>query len=314
LTDEPQGHPLDGVWVTLAPGHDLCRAQVAEAERVGVRGLIAAHADLRGDALTGRGAEDSGATSGTEREAEHAASPGLESLTLPLRVDLDPVQLRTRGPALLTDLHALGPDLVGLPLGSTGPTELHSCLRLAEAMGIELVLLLHDPLQAPLAIALAHQSEQVVGFSVSRHDEDAFELLAGREDLGILTAAPEFASAFRGGAGGLEGFPASLSPGAAVWLMGLCHEDVEAALVLERRLLRFMEGHLRPALRRLEASDAAGPPGVLERTLHAAVGGWAPSGLGGGTHHPARLGGGVDPLPLRSRLLHEIPELERFIN
>ncbi len=304
MTDELQGHPLDGVWVRLASSLDLAGAAAQDAERVGVRGLTASQAVVEGAVKAGR--------SGAEGETAWPAPPSgaLERLALPVRLDIDPVRLRARGPALLPELHALGPDLIGLPVGSAEPTLLHGCLDLAETEGVELVLLVGELREAPLAGALARRSDQVVGFSVSRHDEEVFELLSDRDDLGLLSAAPEFASAFRGGAGGLEGFPASLSPPAAVWLLELCTEDVGAALELERRLLRFLEGRLRPAQRRLEARAAGRDQGTAEGALHAAVGGWPPSRAVG----DRSLHGDVDPLDLRCALLEEVPELARFLS
>ncbi len=338
MTDESHGHPLDGVWVSLASGLTLNEAAHEDAARAGARGLIATHAVIEGAAQdqggpTGaahRRPEDAspeqtppvaaaadtvrrsaGGTASRSVDAHESPAPlTLDQLPLPVRVDIDPARLRVRGPALLQAAHALGPDLIGLPVGAAESAELHGCLDLAEAEGIELVLLVGDPREASLACALAGRSDQVVGFSLSRHDEDALELLSNRDDLGLLSAAPEFASAFRRGAGGLEGFPASMSPPAAVWLLELCVEDVGAALGLERRLLRFLEGQLRPALRRLEAQAAGHDQGAAERALHAAVGGWPPSRA----HGDLSLGKGVDPLDLRRSLLEEVPELARFLS
>ena len=60
---------------------------------------------------------------------------------------------------------------------------------------MEVVLLVHDPRDAPLAVTLAAGSEAVVGFSLKRFDEDALDTLAAHDHLGLLTAAPEFAIA-----------------------------------------------------------------------------------------------------------------------
>lgn len=238
---------------------------------------------------------------------------GERERALPLRLDLDPAALEDQGPLRVVATRAMQPDLIGLPVTGTQPSQLRACLDAAEREEVEVVLLVHEPRDAPLAVTLAAGSEAVVGFSLKRFDEDALDTLAAHDHLGLLTAAPEFASAFRRGAGGLEGFPASMSLAAGRWLLDLCHADVKAALHLERRLLRFLEGHLRPAARRLlPGSDDPARPS-LEGALHAAVGGWleAPKvARGAANDHLAALAtAGVDPLALRAVLLDQVPEL-----
>lgn len=277
--DGPDEHPLDGVWVPLDPASPgLARALTAAA--------------------------DLGATGATLPLARLAPTVSPGPWPLPLRLDLDGPTLRATGPAVIERARALEADLVGLPVRKGDDRLLRDGLMAAERQDLEVVLCVSDPAEAPFAAALADGSDQVVGLSLASYDEDALDLLSSRDDLGLLSGAPEFASAYRRGAGGMEGFPATLSPAAGGWLLELCRTDVEVALDLERRLLRFLEGHLRPAVRRLTGPGEDAWPAQL--ALHGAVGGWL-------DRDPGRLGGALDPEGLRARLLEEIPELAHLL-
>lgn len=220
-----------------------------------------------------------------------------EAPPLPVRVDLDAAR-----PAALRSAVALGPDLVGLPATSAGPraaSDLRASLGAACELGAEVVLLLERPADVAPALDLAPPDGPVVGVRADFFEEEAYDALSEREDLGLITAADEFASAYRRGAGGLEGLPASISPRVAVRLLDLCRQDVDGALVAERRLMRFLEGHLRPAARRLGGDRAA-----LE-AVSAAV---------GGSHLASEPGHGLDPAALdvaalRGALVEQLPEL-----
>lgn len=277
--DGPDEHPLDGVWVPLDPASPgLARALTAAA--------------------------DLGATGATLPLARLAPTVSPGPWPLPLRLDLDGPTLRATGPAVIERARALEADLVGLPVRKGDDRLLRDGLMAAERQDLEVVLCVSDPAEAPFAAALADGSDQVVGLSLASYDEDALDLLSSRDDLGLLSGAPEFASAYRRGAGGMEGFPATLSPAAGGWLLELCRTEVEVALDLERRLLRFLEGHLRPAVRRLTGPGEDAWPAQL--ALHGAVGGWL-------DRDPGRLGGALDPEGLRARLLEEIPELAHLL-
>ncbi|MBL6754916.1 MAG: hypothetical protein ISQ11_00800 [Planctomycetes bacterium] len=277
--DRPDEHPLDGVWVPLDPASPgLARALTAAA--------------------------DLGATGATLPLARLAPTVSPGPWPLPLRLDLDGPTLRATGPAVIERARALEADLVGLQVRKGDDRLLRDGLMAAERQDLEVVLCVSDPAEAPFAAALADGSDQVVGLSLASYDEDALNLLSSRDDLGLLSGAPEFASAYRRGAGGMEGFPATLSPAAGGWLLELCRTDVEVALDLERRLLRFLEGHLRPAVRRLTGPGEDAWPAQL--ALHGAVGGWL-------DRDPGRLGGALEPEGLRARLLEEIPELAHLL-
>ncbi|MDG1985811.1 MAG: hypothetical protein P8M11_14745 [Planctomycetota bacterium] len=285
--EPPRGeHPLDGVWVPVGPLVEAGDEALQAAAREGAAGVTCSDSDL-----------------------QLAAEPGARPL--PLRVDLDPERVRAEGPGRMVALRPWLPDLVGLPVGDLPASTLHDCLAAAEDEDHEVVLLVHDAREAAVAADLAETTEQVVGFSVARLCEDALDLLATRDHLGLATAAPEFASAYRHGAGGLEGFPASLSPRASAWLLSLCRDEVDAALLLERRLLRFLEGHLRPAARRLQARDSDASPRA-QATLYAAVGGWLEEVPARGDAEALIAPGGVDPVELRAHLVRQIPEMARF--
>jgi hypothetical protein len=279
LVNGPDEHPLEGVWVPLDPASaGLARALTAAAD-LGATGAILPLARLA-----------------------PTVSPG--PWPLPLRLDLDGPTLRASGPAVVERARALQADLVGLPVKKEDGPLLKEGLLAAERQDIEVVLCVSDPAEAPFAAALADGSEQVVGLSLASFDEEALDHLSTRDDLGLLSGAPEFACAFRRGAGGMEGFPATLSPAAGSWLLELCRRDVEAALGLERRLLRFLEAHLRPMVRRLTGPGEDAWP--AEVALHGAVGGWLDGDLG-------RFTNALDTETLRGRLLEEIPELGHLL-
>lgn len=277
--DGPDEHPLDGVWVPLDPAS------------AGLARALTAAADL-------------GATGATLPLTRLAPTVSPGPWPLPLRLDLDGPTLRASGPAVIERARALQADLVGLPVRKGDDRLLRDGLMAAERQDLEVVLCVTDPAEAPVAAALADGSDQVVGLSLASYDEDALDLLSSRDDLGLLSGAPEFASAYRRGAGGMEGFPATLSPAAGGWLLELCRTEVEVALDLERRLLRFLEGHLRPAVRRLTGPGEDAWPAQL--ALHGAVGGWL-------DRDPGRHGGALEPEGLRARLLEEIPELAHLL-
>lgn len=277
--DGPDEHPLDGVWVPLDPAS------------AGLARALTTAADL-------------GATGATLPLARLAPDVSPGPWPLPLRLDLDGPSLRATGPAAIERARALRADLVGLPVRKGDDRLLRDGLVAAEHQDLEVVLCVTDPAEAPFAAALADGSDQVVGHSLASYDEDALDLLSSRDDLGLLSGAPEFASAYRRGAGGMEGFPATLSPAAGGWLLELCRTEVEVALDLERRLLRFLEGHLRPAVRRLTGPGEDAWPAQL--ALHGAVGGWL-------DRAPGRLEGTLAPEGLRARLLEEIPTLGHLL-
>ncbi len=277
--EPPDEHPLDGVWVPLDPeSPDLAR-RLNEAARMGATGAVLPWEGPRAP---------------TVPEHQH----------LPLRVDLGGAPLRDGGPAIFAEAADLQADLLGLSVRSGDEALLREGLLTASRLDLEVVLSVTDAVEASLAVTLAHESEQVVGFRVAGFDEEALDQLSCREDLGLLCSGPEFASAFRRGAGGLEGFPASLSPAVGRWLLDLCHREVDVALELERRLLRFFEGHLRPAARRL--TEPGEDPRARELALHGAVGGWAELGSDGSA-------GKVDPNSLRATLLEQVPELTALL-
>lgn len=279
MLNEPDEHPLDGVWVPLDPAN------------VGLERALTAAADL-------------GATGAILPLARLApkASPG--QWPLPLRLDLDGPTLRASGPAAIERARALQADLVGLPVKGSDNALLKEGLMAAERQNTEVVLCVTDSEEASSAVALAANCDQVVGISLASHDEEALDLLSTRDDLGLLSGAPEFACAYRRGAGGMEGFPATLSPALGSWLLELCRRDVEAALGLERRLLRFLEAHLRPMVRRLTGPGKDAWP--AEVALHGAVGGWLDGNVG-------RFANSLDPERLRGRFREEIPELEHLL-
>lgn len=272
-------HPLDGVWVPLDPARDDLAHALTAAAHMGATGAILPLGRLSPNAPQGH-------------------------WPLPLRLDLDGPTLRASGSTALDRARALQADLVGLPVQEGDDALLRDGLITAGRQDLEVVLCVTDPAEAPYAVALAEGSDQVVGISLARYDEEALDLLSSRVDLGLLSGAPEFASAYRRGAGGMEGFPATLSPAAGSWLLGLCRRDVEVALGLERRLLRFLEGHLRPSVRRLTGPGEDARPAEL--ALHGAVGGWLDGDQGRGED-------ALGPERLRARLLEEIPELAHLL-
>ena len=276
-------HPLDGVWV---PGSALLaraqsdgsggptdparpEAERPEPARPGPRALLtaAARSSATGLALPARALR---------------GGPPLEPTDAALRIDLDPEDLSKRARAATAEAAALGADLLGIPVpdpaagdgAAFGARAIEAALLAAEQEDAEVVLLLEHPSAVPLALELAAPDGPVVGVRAAFHDEEATEQLAAREDLGLIAAADEFVGAFRRGAGAMEGALCVLAPRAAAAFLERCHDDVEVAVQEERRWLRFLEGYLRPAARRLGGASNAGPDGL--HRLCAAVGGWGP--------------------------------------
>lgn len=112
---------------------------------------------------------------------------------------------------------------------------------------------------------------QIVGARIQPRDGEGWAQLApAAEELALFAAGREWASGSRWGARSSASELVALAPGAAVAFADLVADEVQRALRLELRFLRFLEAHVLPLLRRSPRADPS--PG----RLLALAGGWCP--------------------------------------
>lgn len=187
---------------------------------------------------------------GLARALDIAESAGIAGVQVANRTELEAVQ-ETLGVMLLgarkpDELDELDPDVA-----ACGIPELPRLVAQAEALDIDLCLDLDESELKPNVIASASSAfEGVSIIRLPRVDEACLDEIAGREHLEALVPGQEFATGFRFGAALIDGELPLLSPHFAVRAFEACETDVAGALELQRRLERFMETSLRPALRR----------------------------------------------------------------
>ena len=201
----------------------------------------------------------------------------LLELEAPLRIDLDDASPAKRHRDF-TDALSAGPDIVCFD-GAKTPWTSDSFDRIdGEAAEDEVALVLSarprhlsnadqhqrenqrenqrdsQTAEHQRLLDFLHGSQSVTALRMEAYDEDLAEILGHPRGFGLFSPGFEFASAFRRGAGALEGDFGLLGPAAASEALELARCDLPAALMLERKLQRFTEGAFERATRRL------GPP------------------------------------------------------